>query len=915
VTAILVPAILGGLAITVMALVAVANARKGAHPDRRHQKPALIPELHSSILVHAINDDRCVGCDACVAVCPTNVLDLINNKSRVLRFQDCIQCEQCMWVCPTDALVMYPEGGTPPPIEMPEISEHFETAVAGQYLIGEVAGKPLVKNAANLGRAVVEHMLAQGGLQPGSGGADVVDVAIVGSGPGGLSAALTCIRRGLSYVVLEKEQCIASTVSRYPKGKWVMAEPYDVRNVSFLPVFDSSKEQMVPIWEEVVQKSSMNIKRGEPVESVAKDADGKFTLRTTVAQYRAQRVVLGIGTRGKPRTLGVPGENLPKVMSLLEDPDNHRGQAVLVVGGGDSALEAAMALADSGARVVMSYRGKNFSRAQKKNQAAIESYESQKRIKVLLSSGVVQFTDDTVTIKLSDGQTKSYPNQAAFVLIGAEPPVEWLKKVGVNVVERPHSFTLGKTDDLVVRFAGADNVTDCPEQADAAVTLAREGRLPAAVQKQMEELAASKTMMFGQPLTGPKGWLKSAKTMFTQALRLDQPMTLGEFANRAQTMSGGPSRSGRRDGLSASERTRVLRMLRDEGGRLADEDTKMLRVGDVAPHLVPPPAQPEPTTQPGVPQPGTGQRNALPKISTVFAHGAPPVQRTTQSAPQPMPQAAPVPAPAPVSQNTGTIIARTAPPTQQRSQQHPQQHSQQYPQQAPQQHSQQYPQQASQQHSQQYPQQAPQQAPQQHSQQYPQQTPQQAPQQRSQQYPQQRSQQHPAQAQHAPMQPNANVIRRGAGGPGAFDEEPTRQVDGEAALDALLNGDPAQTSRLNTDLGVTQAVRYTDPLSAGVEEPTRIGHLSTHFGVGRSSHDYPADDLQEPTRAIDPLAAMRASDPHHNPQDAAPTRTIDLHQMGLHNQGEAESASRNARRPELAGAGAPQKRPPQGGRK
>ncbi|HWN66544.1 MAG TPA: NAD(P)-binding domain-containing protein, partial [Haliangium sp.] len=547
-TAILVPAILGGLAITVMALVAIANSRKGAHPDRSYQKPALPPEQLSRILVHAINDDRCVGCDACVAVCPTNVLDLINNKSRVLRFQDCIQCEQCMWVCPTDALVMYPEGGTPPPIEMPEISEHFETAVAGQYLIGEVAGKPLVKNAANLGRAVVEHMLSHGGLQPGAGGADVVDVAIVGSGPGGLSAALTCIRRGLSYVVLEKEQCIASTVSRYPKGKWVMAEPYDVRNVSFLPVFDSSKEQMVPIWEDVVAKASMNIKRGEPVESVEKDADSKFTLRTTVATYRAQRVVLGIGTRGKPRTLGVPGENMPKVMSLLEDPDNHRGQAVLVVGGGDSALEAAMALADAGARVVMSYRGKNFSRAQKKNQSAIDSYESQKRIKVLLSSGVVQFTEDTVTIKLSDGQTKSYPNQAAFVLIGAEPPVEWLKKVGVHVVERPHSFTLGKTDDLVVRFAGADNVMDCPEQADMAVMLAREGRLPAAVQKQVEEMAASKTMMFGQPLTGPKGWLKSAKTMFTQALRLDQPMTLGEFANRAQTMDG-PSRSGRRDGL------------------------------------------------------------------------------------------------------------------------------------------------------------------------------------------------------------------------------------------------------------------------------------------------------------------------------------------------------------------------------
>ena len=837
-----------------MALVAIANARKGAHPDRSHQKPALPPQQLSSILVHAINDDRCVGCDACVAVCPTNVLDLINNKSRVLRFQDCIQCEQCMWVCPTDALVMYPEGGTPPPIQMPEISEHFETAIPGQYLIGEVAGKPLVKNAANLGRAVVEHMLSQGGLQPGGGGADVVDVAIVGSGPGGLSAALTCIRRGLSYVVLEKEQCIASTVSRYPKGKWVMAEPYDVRNLSFLPVFDSSKEQMVPIWEEVVAKSSMNLKRGEPVEGVEKGADGLFQLRTTVAQYRAQRVVLGIGTRGKPRTLGVPGENLPKVMSLLEDPDNHRGQAVLVVGGGDSALEAAMALADAGARVVMSYRGKNFSRAQKKNQAAIESYESQKRIKVLLQSGAVQFTEDTVTIKLSDGQSKSYPNQAAFVLIGAEPPVAWLEKVGVNVVERPHSFQLGKSDELVLRFAGADNVTDCPEQAEAAVMLARDGKLPAAIQKQVDELAASKTMMFGQPLTGPKGWLKSAKTMFTQALRLDQPMTLGDFANRSMSQTLGPSRSGRRDGLSASERTRVLRMLRDEGGRLADEDTKMLRVGDVAPHLVPPPAQPP---RPGVQQPGTGQREALPKIGTVLAHNAPPVHRAPP--PQQPPQS---------SHNASTILAHTV-PAGLRSQQLPQQPPPQQPQ--PQQHSQQYPQQPPPQHSQQYPQQ--------HSQ---------------------------PQPHHAYAQPNANVIRRDGVGKGLFDEEPTRQVDGDAALDALLNADPAQTLAVNTDA----AVRYSDPLSADVEEPTRIGHLGSFGGGGRSSYDYPPDGMQEPTRAVDSISALRSSGGDSRRGEDPPTRAIDLTQMGRHHD---EPPRR--KQTDLAGVITPGKRPPAGGRK
>jgi thioredoxin reductase/NAD-dependent dihydropyrimidine dehydrogenase PreA subunit len=883
-TPILVPAILVGLAIIVMAVVAFANARKGAHPDRSHRKQAAPPGQMpvGGILVHAINDDRCVGCDACVAVCPTNVLDLINNKSRVLRFQDCIQCEQCMWACPTQALVMHPEGTEPPRLKMAEIDENFETAVKGQYLIGEVAGKPLVKNAANLGRAVVEHMLTQGGLRAGAGGGGVVDVAVVGSGPGGLSAALTCIRRGLSYVVLEKEQCIASTVSRYPKGKWVMAEPYDVRNLSYLPVFDSSKEQMVPIWEDVVQRIEMNIKRGEPVETVEKGPDGIFTIRTTVAEYKAQRVVLGIGTRGKPRTLGVPGENLPKVMSLLEDPDNHRGQSVLVIGGGDSALEAAMALADAGARVVLSYRGKNFSRAQKKNQSAIESYESQKRIKVLFQSGVMQFTEDTVTIQLADNTQKSYPNHAAFVLIGAEPPVAWLKKVGVNVVERPHSFQLGKSDEIVMRLVPAEEVQDCPEEAEAAVFLAREGRIPEAVQKRVDEVAASKTIMFGQPLgqmlgepvTGPKGWLKSAKTMFTQALRLDQPMPLSEFAKRAQTNTIGPSRSGRRDALSAAERTRVLRMLRDEGGRLADEDTQMLRTEDVAPLLVPPPAQPAPKP-----------------MSTVFAHGAPSSARSSQAVPA-MPSAPQQPAYNQTLFQTGARPA--AVPQQART-------SQPVPMQPALN-------QTGARSSQAVPAFAGQPA-----------------QAASDPYsatllarpgvPAAPTGRAPAaQPHHAHASSNANVIRRG----GAFDEEPTRQVDGDAALSALLDGDPSQTGPLHTsDAGATQALHgamYHDPLSATMEEPTRIGNLAHSPYASHSNDDFPADNLQEPTRAVDPYAALRSSSPggdtYGKMTEPAPTQAINLTQMGR-----PAASDPHARTIRPGEAAAPGRKPPQDGRK
>ncbi len=596
-----VPLALGGLAILLMVVFTMLSA----HKRHRVMVAPPAPVQGPRVLVHDINDDRCTGCDACVAVCPTNVLDLVSNKSRVLRFEDCIQCEACMFACPTEALVMFPEGTLPPPLKIPEIDDDFQTIVPGQYLIGEVAGKPLVKSAANLGRAVVEHMMNRG-LRPGAlGGSDtIVDVAIVGSGPGGLSAALTCIQKGLSYVVLEKEQQIASTIVRYPKGKLVMAEPYDTVNLSFLPVFDSAKEQLIPIWEELLERVGVKVRQGESVETVGRGSDGAFEIRTTVNTYRSQRVVLSIGTRGKPRTLQVQGENLPKIFSLLEDPDEWRGRSVLVVGGGDSACEAALALSDAGAKVMISYRGKGFNRAAPKNKTTIEAYAAEGRIKAKLGSQILAFDPETVTMALGDGSQKRYPNDAAFVLIGADPPVAWLEKMGIRFVERPHQHQMGKTDDIVARYVRA---AECPEDAARAAAQILGGSIGIAPSKVAAAAAAALPMPMGEQVSGPRKWLRSATSIFSnrsgtnpgtspgiqQPIRtegkspkvnkkFDAPVPLSEFAKRGKTQGPGAgqgtgvhSGDGRRDQLSAGERTRILRMLRDEGGRLADEDSQV----------------------------------------------------------------------------------------------------------------------------------------------------------------------------------------------------------------------------------------------------------------------------------------------------------------------------------------------------
>ncbi len=481
-----VPILIGLGTLLLLGLGAVLDDRRARlrRRDDRDAAQAAVPLLHS------INDDRCIGCEACVDVCPTEVLDLVDHKVRVARFSDCVQCEQCASACPTQALVMYRAGTTPRMLTVPEIDEHFQTSVPGQYLIGEVAGKPLVKNAANLGRAVIEHIARDlagkpgagrevvdptGGFAPRPAGGAVgvptphlalLDVVIVGSGPGGLSAGLACIKHTLSCLVLEKEHVIASTVARYPKGKHFMAEPCSAQNVSYLPVFDGSKEQLVAAWTQLVQAVELPIRLGEAVETVQRGDDGVFTIKTTVASYRARAVVLATGLRGKPRLLAVPGANLEKVQSLLDDPAEFAGEHALVVGGGDSAVEGAIALAEAGATVALSYRGDGFKRCKQGNQKRLAEMTAGQRLTVLVESNVTRFTPDAVTIACKDREI-TIPNQRAFVLIGADTPIAWLEANQVRFVERPHLYALGSTEDVVRRFA--PDATECPRAPEDAL--------------------------------------------------------------------------------------------------------------------------------------------------------------------------------------------------------------------------------------------------------------------------------------------------------------------------------------------------------------------------------------------------------------------------------------------------------------
>jgi thioredoxin reductase/NAD-dependent dihydropyrimidine dehydrogenase PreA subunit len=441
--------LLGFALLCVLVSAAVTGWKRGRQAIR-------LQNAKRKLLIHSINDDRCTGCDACVTVCPTDVLELVNNKSKVQRFSDCIQCEQCVSACPTTALIMHYEGTKPPPYRMPQFDEFYQAA-PGLYLIGEAAGKPLVKNASNLGRAVVEHMF-KSGLRPNATSNGQVDVLVIGSGPGGLSAALSCAQRGFSYALIEKDELISSTIARWPKGKDCMAEPYDIKCVGLLPVWDGLKDEILAAWRTILDKNRIHVSTRETVEDVQRDSRGWFSVKTNRQVYAAQRVVMAIGTRGKPRKLGVQGEHLPKVTALLNDPAEHRGQRVLVVGGGDSAVEAAIALAETAQKVTLSYRGKALSRCKAKNRQKLDEVVKAGRVVLRFGTNVAEVKPDAVVLKTNEGQ-EQLGNDHVFVCIGGDAPVKWLESVGVKFVDQPFMFSRGRTDDLVEKLVG----TSLPE--------------------------------------------------------------------------------------------------------------------------------------------------------------------------------------------------------------------------------------------------------------------------------------------------------------------------------------------------------------------------------------------------------------------------------------------------------------------
>ena len=388
-----------------------------------------------------IDLDSCIGCGACVSVCPEgDVLALIGGKATIINGHKCVGHSLCAEECPVGAITMAmakPSSGA----DLPLIRENHESSVNNLFVAGELGGLALIKNAVNEGRDCIDEIAGRiGELRARIPGSEVFDVIIIGAGPAGISASLRASERGLNALTLEREQ-VGGTVSKYPRQKLVMTSPVEFPLHGKFSKMALSKEDLLKFWEKIMARTDLNIREGEGVDSVRADANGVFSVRTRCGEYRSRASVLALGRAGTPRKLGVTGEELPHVLYRLIEADHYTDKNILVVGGGDSAVEAAMGLAHQpGNKVTLSYRRSEFSRLKDRNARRIAEYISSNEVEVLFNSIPTEFRVGSVLIE-QDGAVRELSNDFVWIFAGGTPPSDFLKAAGV-------AFGLNESDNL-----------------------------------------------------------------------------------------------------------------------------------------------------------------------------------------------------------------------------------------------------------------------------------------------------------------------------------------------------------------------------------------------------------------------------------------------------------------------------------
>ncbi|UCD52680.1 MAG: NAD(P)-binding domain-containing protein [Phycisphaerales bacterium] len=383
-----------------------------------------------------VNPYRCLGCGCCVRACPEHgALAVVRGRACLVHTSRCIGHGYCEQACPIGALTVG-LGDTSHRSDLPILTPELETSVPGVFMAGELGGIALIRHAIEQGSRVVETILRRmqdEGVTPG--GDDPADILIVGCGPAGISAALKATERGLSCAVIEQND-VGGTVRKYPRNKLTMTQPVDLPLFGRMRRTQYTKEELIRLWETIFSKTGIEVQAGITFTGLEQTSDGTFRAETSEGTLSCRYVILALGRRGTPRRLGVPGEESEKVLYELMDAADHHDEDILVVGGGDSAIEAVIALeAQTGNRVTLSYRRDGFFRLKEQNRRRIMTLQNEGRVDILLNSQVTRIEEGSATVDVREGDESRTVTVAAdyvFILAGGAPPYPFLKGLGIR---------------------------------------------------------------------------------------------------------------------------------------------------------------------------------------------------------------------------------------------------------------------------------------------------------------------------------------------------------------------------------------------------------------------------------------------------------------------------------------------------
>lgn len=388
--------------------------------------------LHEPVSIHPyVEVNRCIQTGACIKACPEkDILGIVNGKATVINASRCIGHGACFLACPTEAISLR-MGTEKRGVDLPEVNKDFQTNVPGIYIAGELGGMGLIRNAVEQGKQAVDNIVRT--LKKDHGAP--YDLIVIGAGPAGISGSLNAKKHGLKFILLEQDS-LGGTVFTFPRKKIVMTSPMELPLFGKVKLYETSKKELLDLWQTVLQKNNVTVTENCKVESISRENNLLKVNTNRGDSFLTASVLLAIGRRGSPRKLNIPGEMNEKVAYRLLEPEDISGCNIVVVGGGDSAVESALLLADNNT-VILSYRGEAFNRIKPGNTEALNRAASDNKIEIKLKSNLLSIEEGFVTISEgSDDNVRQLKNDLVFIFAGGELPIQFLEKAGINITKK-----------------------------------------------------------------------------------------------------------------------------------------------------------------------------------------------------------------------------------------------------------------------------------------------------------------------------------------------------------------------------------------------------------------------------------------------------------------------------------------------